>query len=95
MLRGITFCNTFEPSNRNKTMQTLVETKSGEIVEIVNGVIRCQNTAKNWETVADWTIANESMVVLMTTNGKFLNIDLPGFSAQDIHSLLEHFDYQD
>lgn len=79
----------------NFTPKTKVETKSGEIVEIRNGSIRCQNTPKNWETIADWTIANEMEVMLITTNGKFMTCDLCGFSAPHIYSLLEHFEYQD
>lgn len=75
-------------------MLTLTETKDGEIVEIVNGIIRCQNTAKNWATVADWVIANDQVVVMMKTNGKYLLVDLCGFSAQMTESLLEHFEYQ-
>lgn len=74
-------------------MLTLTETKSGEIVEIINGSIHCQNTPENWAIVADWAIANESVVMLIKTNGKFLIVDLPGFSAELIGSLLEHFQY--
>lgn len=76
-------------------MTTLVETESGEIVEIINGTIHCQNTAKNWATIADWVIANELVVLLMSTHGKFLIVDLKGFSREMTESLLEHFNYQD
>lgn len=75
-------------------MQTLTQTASGEIVENINGVIHCQNTAKNWATVADWVMANDQVVVLIKTNGKYLLVDLCGFSAPMTESLLEHFEHQ-
>lgn len=76
-------------------MNNLVETNSGEIVEIINGDIHCKNTAKNWATVTDWVMANDQVVIMMKTNAEYLIIDLCGFSAPMTGSLLEHFEYQD
>jgi hypothetical protein len=73
---------------------TLVETRSGEMVEVRAGTLCCENSTKNWESVAEWAMANEANTMLIRTMGSRMFVDLPDSPAHRIHSLLESFEHQ-
>lgn len=78
-------------------MKTYVETKSGQYIEVVNGVLSCFNTNKNWATISDWMDAWENlepMTIRIEHNVVFVELADTAPSGR-ILSLLEHFEYQD
>lgn len=78
-------------------MNTIVETKSGHQIEVVNGVLSCVNNPKNWATISDWAEASpdlEPMTIRIEHNVVFVEFADTAPSGR-ILSLLEHFEYQD
>lgn len=74
----------------------IVETKSGQLIEVVNGVLSCPNNPKNWATIADWAEASpdlEPMTIRIEHNVVFVEF-ADSAPAYRILSLLEHFEYQ-
>lgn len=76
-------------------MKTYVETKRGELVENLSGIICCQNDKINWETVMDWAQAQDTFTATIRTNKKRMSIELADNRTHVVGSLLEHFEYQD
>lgn len=78
-------------------MQNLVETRSGEIVEILNGVLYCANTAENWETIGDWMLADSGgmELTIKVVEYRKLSVEMPeSVTTSSLESLLEHFEWQ-
>lgn len=80
-------------------MGNMVETRDGEIVEILSGTLICENKAINWATIGDWMSAQPDGFSLMITtigvDGRQLGIQTPdNVPTFNLNSLLEHFQYQ-
>jgi hypothetical protein len=78
-------------------MKTIVDT-GYELVEIVNGVLNCSNSLRNWETIGDWMeneIDNDDFKALIRVENGNIYIELPDETpVATLGSLLEAFEYQ-
>jgi hypothetical protein len=76
-------------------MKTYAETKCGEIVEVINGTLVCNNTKENWMTICDWLMAqDDTFTGYIIVNGRRLMVDFPKtYPTHVMGSLLEHFEH--
>ena len=78
-------------------MDNKVETASGEIVEIINGTLICENKAINLITIADWLSAqNEHCPITDTIRvADKVQVEFPEYEpTHRMLSLLQHFEHQ-
>lgn len=78
-------------------MNNIVETSSGEIVEITNGVLTCKHTKENLDTITEWMVEQDWYdfkcgLRVEDTNVFFEMPDI--YPTKHILSLLEAFNYQ-
>lgn len=79
-------------------MNNIVETSSGEIVEIVgSGVLVCKHTKKNLDTITEWMVEQDwydfkCELRVEDTNVFFEMPDI--YPTKHLISLLEAFNYQ-
>jgi hypothetical protein len=80
-------------------MNNIVQTKSGEIIEILNGTLICENKIENWITISDWMLALDEyyrikLSIEVAPENK-LWITIPETTpVHKLESLLQHFCYQ-
>lgn len=78
-------------------MNNIVETSSGEIVEITNGVLTCKHTKENWLTISEWCIAQDhwDLKIEIRIEDTLMFVETPdNVPAHRLQSLLEAFNYQ-
>lgn len=84
--------------NQTNIMNNIVETSSGEIVEIINGVLVCQNVKRNWITISEWFLTESESWDLkceIRVEDTNLFVEFPeSVPTHKIGSLLESFNYQ-
>jgi hypothetical protein len=79
----------------DKRMRNLVETASGEIVEVIAGTLTCENAIRNWFTIVEWMKEQDEMTATVEIReGRIFVSNLNTGSMTTINSLLEHFEYQ-
>lgn len=86
--------------NRTDMRKNIVETNSGEIVEIIGGCLNCLYLERNWKTIYEW-MSNELIlgVSIKTYIGEldavYINVSFPeSVPTHKMESLLEAFTYQ-
>lgn len=76
-------------------MNNLTQTITGEIVEIINGVLVCANDRTNWAIITDWTRQQDwynFSCQVEIVNGK-IHFEMPEvLPVHHLESLLEHFE---
>lgn len=81
--------------NQTDLMKNIVQTESGEIVEIINGTLVCVDNKKNWLTIAEWFSVSLINGATIKVSGRYLHVDFPqSIPTYKMESLLEHFTYQ-
>lgn len=77
-------------------MKNQVQTPHGEIVDIINGSLVCENTFMNLFTIISWlSFEDKELVATIKVNGDMLSVDFPeSVPVYKMESLLEAFEYQ-
>lgn len=81
--------------NQTNLMKGILQTKTGELVEILNGTLVCKLTNANILTIADWLQTEDEIPATLKILGCVINVDFPeSVPTHKMESLLEHFEYQ-
>lgn len=78
-------------------MKNQVQTPSGEIVDIINGSLVCENKWPNFRTIFHWLYEQDKeFIATIKVNGDMLSVDFPeSVPVSKMESLLEAFECQD
>lgn len=87
--------STGEIESKTNLMENRVQTSSGEIVEIINGTLHCQNKPANLQTIHEWFCEESEVKGTIVIEGHHITIDFDELvPTHKMESLLEHFTYQ-